>query len=89
MSAVTATAAEARANFSKIATRVFESGKPVTILKNSKPWVTISPITGDSPVTAIDWKALDVVEIDPDRGYAVLPAEWDDEEDDGLYDDLA
>ncbi len=88
MSAVTATAAEARANFSKIAARVSESGKSVTILKNSKPWVTISPITDDSPVTAIDWKALDIVEIDPDHGYAVLPAEWDDEEDDGLYDDL-
>ena len=29
-----------------------------------------------------------IVDIDPERGYAILPAEWDDPEDDGLYDDL-
>ena len=43
MSVLTATASEARANFSQIATEVFETGKPVTVFKNSKPWVLIAP----------------------------------------------
>lgn len=88
MAELTATAAEARANFSKIANRVSESGRPVTVLKNSRPWVTISPITDDSPVKGVDWSETDVIKIDEEKGYAVLPSEWDDPEDDGLYDEL-
>ena len=85
----TATAAEARAHFSKIASQVNKSGQPVTVMKNSRPWVVIAPITEDSPVVAVDWAALDIKRIDPERGYAVLPKDWDDPEDEGLYDDLA
>ncbi|WP_172136378.1 hypothetical protein [Adlercreutzia sp. ZJ473] len=88
MTATTATAAEARAHFARIATHVCESGKPVTVMRNSKPWVTISPIVEDSPVTSVDWSKVDMARIDPDLGYAVLPAEWDSPEDEGLYDDL-
>ena len=43
MSVLTTTASEARANFSQIATGVFETGQPVTVFKNSKPWVEIVP----------------------------------------------
>lgn len=42
MATLTATAAEARTNFSKIATMVSETGGRVTVFKNSKPWVVIS-----------------------------------------------
>ena len=88
MSALTATAAEARAHFARIATSVSETGNPVTILRNSKPWVTISPISESSPVSSIDWAKVDLVKVDPKLGYAVLPSEWDNSEDEGLYDDL-
>ncbi len=43
MPTLTATASEARANFSQIASGVFETGQPVTVFKNSKPWVEIVP----------------------------------------------
>lgn len=44
MAALTATAAEARTNFSKIASAVSETGRQVTVFRNSKPWVVIAPI---------------------------------------------
>ena len=84
---VTATAAEARAHFSKIAESVCVTGEPVTVLKNSRPWVVIAPVVQDSPVVAINWDKLDVKRIDPQLGYALLPVEWDDAADEGLYDD--
>ena len=43
MPTLTATASEARANFSQIASGVCETGQPVTVFKNSKPWVEIVP----------------------------------------------
>ena len=43
MATLTATASEARANFSQIASGVSETGQPVTVFKNSKPWVEIVP----------------------------------------------
>ena len=43
MPTLTATASEARANFSQIASGVFKTGQPVTVFKNSKPWVEIVP----------------------------------------------
>ena len=39
MTVLTATAAEARTNFSRIASAVSETGERVTVFKNSKPWV--------------------------------------------------
>lgn len=43
MAQLTATAAEARASFSHIASTVSETGRQVTVFKNSKPWVVIAP----------------------------------------------
>ena len=68
MNEMTATVAETRANFSKIANTVNQTGRPVTVFKNSKPWVLVAPVG---------------------KGYGDrIPAEWDDPEDEGLYDDL-
>lgn len=91
MAELTATVAETRANFSKIAATVNATGKPVTVFKNSKPWVLVAPVGsgyGDH-IPRIDWSAQDVVRLDDVSGRAALPAEWDDLADDGLYDDLA
>ena len=90
MAELTATVAETRANFSKIASTVSATGKPVTVFKNSKPWVVVAPVSsgyGDN-IPCIDWSKQDVVRMDPATQKTVLPAEWDDSEDDGLYDDL-
>ena len=90
MGELTATVAETRANFSKIAMVVNSTGKPVTVFRNSKPWVVIAPVGsgyGDH-IPNIDWSKQDVVRLDPESRRTVLPAEWDDPEDDGLYDDL-
>ena len=87
---MTATVAETRANFSKIANAVNATGRPVTVFRNSKPWVLVAPVQerfgGNIP--NIDWSAADVAQMDPATRKTVLPAEWDDPEDDGLYDDL-
>lgn len=48
MNALTATAAEARTNFSRIASAVSETGRQVTVFRNSKPWVVIAPADTDS-----------------------------------------
>ena len=88
MATMTATAAEARSNFSKIANTVSKMGKPVTVFKNSKPWVEISPINSNSSVSKIDWDKFVVAQPDPTTGETILPAEWDNPEDEGLYDDM-
>jgi len=91
MREMTATVAETRANFSKIAATVNATGRPVTVFKNSKPWVVVAPVGkgyGDH-IPNIDWSKQDVVRMDAESRRTVLPAEWDDPADDGLYDDLA
>lgn len=91
MAELTATVAEARANFSRIAAVVDSTRRPVTVFRNSKPWVVIAPISagyGDH-IPNIDWTDKGVVRMDPATRRTVLPAEWDDPEDEGLYDDLA
>ena len=35
--------AEAKKNFSKLTMEINRTGKPVTVLKNNKPWVIIQP----------------------------------------------
>lgn len=45
--------ADARAQFSKIASMVNESGESVTVFRNSKPWVKIAPVI-DEYVDALD-----------------------------------
>lgn len=86
----TATVAETRANFSKIASTVNETGKPVTVFKNSKPWVVIAPIQSgfNDRIPRIDWSQQDIVKMDTRTRRTVLPADWNDPEDEGLYDDL-
>ena len=44
MTALTATVAEARNNFSRIADQVNRSGREVIVFRHSKPWVKISPV---------------------------------------------
>ena len=46
--AVTMGLAEAKTNFSKVTTEVNKTGRPVTVLKNNKPWVVIAPATSDA-----------------------------------------
>jgi len=88
MPELTATVAETRANFSKIASAVSRTGRPVTVLRNSKPWVVITPVdySPEAPIPVIDWARIDVASIDLAYGYSVLPVDLDDDE--GLYDDL-
>ena len=43
MTATAITVNEAQTQFSKIATEVYKTGQPVTIFKDSKPWVEIVP----------------------------------------------
>jgi antitoxin (DNA-binding transcriptional repressor) of toxin-antitoxin stability system len=43
MASLTVSASEARANFSKLGEEIARTGESVTVFKNSKPWLTISP----------------------------------------------
>lgn len=45
----TVSAAEARANFSKIGAIVSSTGESVTVFKNSQPWLIISSAKTDVP----------------------------------------
>lgn len=88
MSELTATVAETRANFSKIAATVSSTKQPVTVFRNSKPWVVIAPVS-ENHIPNIDWSKQDVISMDVKTRTTTLPADWDCAEDDGLYDDLA
>ena len=50
----TVTASEARANFSKLGEEITRTGKPVTVFKNSKPWLAIVPLSSPGGVAGID-----------------------------------
>lgn len=41
--AITMGLAEAKNNFSRVTTEVNRTGRPVTVLKNNRPWVVINP----------------------------------------------
>lgn len=43
MAAITIGFSEAKNNFSKVTAEVNRTGRPITILKNNKPWVVIQP----------------------------------------------
>jgi antitoxin (DNA-binding transcriptional repressor) of toxin-antitoxin stability system len=43
MAPLTISASEARANFSKLGEDIVRTGDAVTVFKNSKPWLIISP----------------------------------------------
>lgn len=66
MTALTATVAEARNNFSRIADQVNKSGREVVVFRHSKPWVKISPV-GAGPDEA---EFEDVMEAVIKRGLA-------------------
>ena len=53
--AVTIGLVEAKNNFSKLTTEVNRSGKPVTVLKNNKPWVVIAPVERGAADVAVDF----------------------------------
>ena len=53
MSERTATVAEARDNFSRIASFVSDTGSAVTVFRNSKPWVRIAPLAKEG---GVDWR---------------------------------
>lgn len=57
MATLTIGLAEAKNNFSRVTAEVNKTGRPVTILKNNKPWVIIQPIKTSVSATdvAIDF----------------------------------
>ena len=59
MTAVTIGLAEAKNNFSRVTAEVNRTGRPVTVFKNNRPWVTISPAAGaaasDTVSQAVDF----------------------------------
>lgn len=54
MPAVTMGLAEAKNNFSKVTAEVNRTGRPVTVLKNNRPWVVIQPAAGAAQADAVD-----------------------------------
>ena len=52
MAALTMGLAEAKTNFSRLTAEVNRTGRPVTVLKNNKPWVVIQPAGAE--VSAVD-----------------------------------
>lgn len=59
MHATTIGHAEAKNNFSRVTAEVSRTGKPVTVLRDNRPWVTISPAAGiarpDMIAVAVDF----------------------------------
>ena len=55
--AITIGLAEAKNNFSRVTAEVNRTGRPVTVMKNNRPWVTINPATTQS---GADLSAIDV-----------------------------
>lgn len=53
MSVATMGLAEAKANFSKVTAEVNRTGRPVTILKNNRPWVVIAPVNPSAVDVAV------------------------------------
>ena len=55
--AITMGLAEVKNNFSRVTAEVNRTGRPVTVMKNNKPWVTINPAATQS---GADRNAVDV-----------------------------
>ncbi|MBE6470113.1 MAG: type II toxin-antitoxin system Phd/YefM family antitoxin [Coriobacteriaceae bacterium] len=74
MAAFTIGLAEAKKNFSKLTSEVNRTGKPVTVLKNNKPWVIICPasmagvIQEDAVVDVMEEVSYAFVSLDGSRG---------------------
>jgi prevent-host-death family protein len=56
--ALTVSAADARAQFARIAGEVHDSGIPVTVFRNSRPWVVIQPVAAPPAPNATTVAAL-------------------------------
>jgi prevent-host-death family protein len=56
---LTVSAADARARFARIAGEVHDTGVPVTVFKNSRPWVVIQPVGTPAAPSATTAAALD------------------------------
>lgn len=54
MAAITMGLAEVKNNFSKVTAEVNRTGRPVTVLKNNRPWVVIQPATQSAEGGAVD-----------------------------------
>lgn len=52
--ALTMGLAEAKNNFSRVTAEVNRAGRPVTVLKNNKPWVVIQPATTPAATDVVD-----------------------------------
>lgn len=48
MATLTMGLAEAKTNFSRLTAEVNRTGRPVTVLKNNKPWVVIQPVGAET-----------------------------------------
>lgn len=48
MATLTIGLAEAKTNFSRLTGEVNRTGRPVTVLKNNKPWVVIQPVGAEA-----------------------------------------
>ena len=61
--AITMGLAEAKNNFSRVTAEVNRTGRPVTVLKNNRPWVIINPAVSasDNDRSAVD-VAVDFME---------------------------
>ncbi len=53
MAALTMGLAEAKNNFSKVTSEVNKTGRPVTVLKNNKPWVVIQPASAAGSIVDV------------------------------------
>ena len=57
MATLTMGLAEAKTNFSRLTAEVNRTGRPVTVLKNNKPWVVIQPVGVEASIldVAVDF----------------------------------
>ena len=62
MAALTIGLAEAKNNFSKITALANETGKPITVLKNNKPWVVIVPVSSGVGTCSMEDFVVDALE---------------------------
>ena len=69
---------EAKAHFSQLTKDVNDTGQPVTVFKNNKPWVIISPASEDFAVN--DTGTMDVMD-EADRMMGTGAGVWFDDPD--------
>lgn len=82
MTPATVTASEAREKLPQIGNDVVASGKPVTVYKNSRPWVVISPAV-EPPLSLTSerdfWNRIAEAREDVDAGRVRNAAAIEDE----------